>query len=152
MERTLILAKPDTVGKQVVGAVIARFQTAGLQLRAMKMMRLSLKQAEEFYKEHHGKPFYEGLVTFMTSGPIVAMIWEGEGAIAKARSVMGATNSAEAAAGTIRRDYGTNNRYNAVHGSDSPASAEREIKFFFKAEEIYSYQENDWKNEVSTGV
>jgi nucleoside-diphosphate kinase len=109
------------------------------------MLKLSASQAEGFYKEHHGKPFYEPLVKFMTSGPIVAMVWEGEDAITKARSVMGKTNSTEADPGTIRREYGTNNRYNAVHGSDSPASAEREIPFFFKAEEIYTYHDNDWK-------
>lgn len=145
MERTLVLAKPDTVGKHVVGAVTAKLEGAGLILRAMKMMKLSAQQAEQFYKEHHGKPFYEPLVAFMTSGPIVAMVWEAEDAIKKARTVMGKTNSTEADPGTIRREYGTNNRYNAVHGSDSPASAEREINFFFKPEEIYTYHDNDWK-------
>jgi nucleoside-diphosphate kinase len=109
------------------------------------MLRLTRAQAEEFYGEHHGKPFYEPLVQFMTSAPIVATVWEGEGAVAKARSVMGATNSTEAAPGTLRREFGTNNRYNVVHGSDSPNSAKREISFFFKPDELYPYQENDWK-------
>src|ERR1019366_3015983 len=99
------------------------------------MLKLSSAQAEEFYGEHKGKPFYPPLVRFMTSAPLVASVWEGEGAVAKARSVMGATNSPEAAPGTLRREFGTNNRYNVVHGSDSSASAQREIGFFFKAEE-----------------
>ncbi len=147
MQRTLILAKPDTVCKHVVGAVTTKFEQVGLVLRAMKMLRLSAKQAEEFYKEHLGKPFYGPLIKFMTSAPIVAMVWEGENAIAVARSVMGATNSTEAAIGTIRRHYGTDNRYNAVHGSDSLTSALREINFFFKPEEIYTYNDNDCKRD-----
>src|SRR5262249_35708352 len=106
----------------------------------LKMIRLSSSQAEAFYAEHKGKPFYEPLVRFMTSAPIVATVWEGEGAIAIARAAMGATNSPEAAPGTLRREFGTNNRYNVVHGSDSPASAAREIGFFFKPEEIYTYK------------
>ena len=118
---------------------------SGLHLRALKMMKVSRAQAEEFYKEHKGKPFYEPLISFMTAAPIVATAWDGEGAIAKARAAMGATNSTEAAPGTIRREFGTNNRYNLVHGSDSPASAEREVTFFFKPEELYTYQDNDWK-------
>lgn len=145
MERTLVLAKPDAVGKHVVGAVTAKLESAGLALRALKMMKLSRAQAEAFYKEHHGKPFFEPLVAFMTSAPVVAMVWEGEDAIKRARATMGATNSTEADPGTLRREYGTNNRYNAVHGSDSPASAEREIPFFFIPEEIYTYHDNDWK-------
>ena len=145
IERTCILAKPDAVCQNLTGKVLARFAEAGLSLRALKMLKLSRTQAESFYGEHKGKPFYEPLVQFMTSAPIVASVWEGEGAIAKARSVMGATNSQEAAKGTLRREFGTNNRYNVVHGSDSPASAEREIRFFFKPEEIYTYQDNDWK-------
>ena len=104
-------------------------------------------QAEEFYQEHKGKPFYAPLVKFMTSAPIVATVWEGSGAIAKARSVMGATNSPEAVPGTIRREFGTNNRYNVVHGSDSQVSSQREIGFFFKVDDLYSYEENDWKVE-----
>ena len=145
MERTCVLVKPDGVCKNVVGAVLARFAQAGLRLCGLKMLKLSPSQAEKFYGEHKGKPFYEPLISFMTSAPIVATVWEAEGAIAKARSIMGATNSTEAAAGTIRREFGTNNRYNVVHGSDSPASAEREVPFFFKPDEIYTYQENDWK-------
>ena len=145
MEQTCILVKPDGVCKNVVGRILSRFSEAGLKPRALKMIRLSPAQAETFYQEHKGKPFYEPLVAFMTSAPIVATVWEGEGAIAKARSVMGATNSTEAAPGTLRREFGTNNRYNVVHGSDSPASAKREIGFFFKPEEIQTYNDNDWK-------
>jgi nucleoside-diphosphate kinase len=145
MEQTCILVKPDGVCKNIVGTVLARFTQAGLHLRGLRMLKLSMAQAEEFYKEHKGKPFYEPLVAFMTSAPIVATVWDGAGAIAKARAVMGATNSPQADPGTIRREFGTNNRYNVVHGSDSPASAQREIGFFFKADELYSYGENDWK-------
>ena len=145
MQRTCILVKPDAVCKNLVGTVLARFAAAGLSLRALKMLRLSASQAQVLYGEHQGKPFYEPLVRFMTSAPIVASVWEGKGAIAKARSVMGATNSPEAAPGTLRKEFGTNNRYNVVHGSDSRAAAEREIQFFFKPEEIYTYKENDWK-------
>ena len=144
-ERTCILIKPDAVCKNLAGTILDRLAKVGLQLRAAKMIRLSPSQAEQFYAEHKGKPFYEPLIRFMTSAPIVATVWEGEGAIAQARAVMGATNSPEAAAGTLRREFGTNNRYNVVHGSDSDASAEREVKFFFKPEEVYSYHDNDWK-------
>ena len=145
MERTCILVKPDAVCKNLVGTVLERLAQAGLSLRAVKMVKLSAAQAEAFYKEHKGKPFYEPLVRFMTSAPIVATVWEGDQAIAKARSVMGDTNSPQAAAGTIRREFGTNNRYNVVHGSDSAAAAEREYRFFFPPDEIYTYDENDWK-------
>ena len=147
MERTCVLVKPDGVCRNLVGTVLARFAQAGLHLRGLKMLKLSSTLAEAFYKEHQGKPFYEPLVRFMTSAPIVATVWEGPGAIAKARAAMGATNSTEAAAGTIRKEFGTNNRYNMVHGSDSGSSAEREIGFFFKPEELHTYQENDWKVE-----
>jgi len=144
MEQTCILVKPDGVCKNVVGKVVSRFAEAGLQLRGLKMLKLSPQQAEQFYQEHKGKTFYEPLVRFMTSAPIVATVWEGAGAIAKARSVMGATNSPDAAPGTLRREFGTNNRYNVVHGSDSPASAAREITFFFKPDELHTYGADDW--------
>jgi len=144
MEQTCILVKPDGVCKNAVGAVLSRFSQSGLVVRGLKMMKLAPAQAEEFYKEHKGKPFYGPLIEFMTSAPIVATVWEGDGAIAKARSVMGATNSPEAAPGTLRREFGTNNRYNVVHGSDSSISAKREIGFFFEPEELYQYGANDW--------
>jgi len=145
MERTCVLVKPDGVCKNVVGTILARFAASGLHLRGLKMIKLDRVKAEGFYAEHKGKPFYEPLVAFMTSAPIVATVWEADGAIAKARSIMGATNSKEAAAGTVRREFGTDNRYNVVHGSDSPASATREVAYFFKPEELFSYQDNDWK-------
>ena len=144
MEKTCILVKPDAVCKNLVGAVLSRFAQAGLHLRALKMLKISSAQAEAFYQEHKGKPFYEPLIRFMTAAPIVATIWEGQEAIIKARSVMGATNSPEAAPGTLRREFGTNNRYNVVHGSDSQASAKRELEFFFKPEEVFMYDEDDW--------
>ena len=147
MEKTCILVKPDAVCKNLVGTVLDRFAKTGLQLSGLKILKMSDAQAEEFYQEHKGKPFYEALVKFMTSAPIVASAWAGDGAVAKARAVMGATNSPEAAPGTLRREFGTNNRYNVVHGSDSPVSAQREIRFFFKPEELFTYQENDWKVE-----
>src|SRR5262245_53072229 len=142
MEQTCILVKPDGVCKNIVGTILARFAEAGLQLQGLKMTKLSVPQAEAFYQEHKGKPFYEPLIRFMTSAPIVASVWQGTGAVQKARATMGATNSPDAAPGTLRRQFGTNNRYNVVHGSDSSASARREIEFFFKPEEIYKYQDN----------
>jgi len=146
MEQTCILIKPDGVCRNIVGTVLDRFAKKGLQLRGLRRLKLSAAEAQEFYKEHKGKPFYEPLVRFMTSAPLVATAWEGEGAIANARSVMGSTNSPEAAAGTLRREFGTNNRYNVVHGSDSAASAEREIRFFFKPGELFTYGPDDWKS------
>ena len=138
-ERTCTLVKPDGVEKQLIGTVLSRFEKAGLQLVGLKMLRLSRADAERFYAEHKERPFYPGLIEFMISSPIVASIWEGENAIQVARGVMGATNSPEAEMGTLRREFGTDNRRNLVHGSDSPKSAEREIAFFFKPEELFSY-------------
>lgn len=145
MQRTCILVKPDGVAKGRVGTVLDRLERAGLKLLGAKMIRLTSADAAGFYKEHHGKPFYDGLVRFMTSGPLLATAWEADEAIRKARDLMGATNSPEAAAGTLRREFGTDNRYNLVHGSDSAASAEREILYFFKPGELHAYGENDWK-------
>jgi len=145
IERTCILVKPDGVGQKRIGKVLDALETAGLKLVALKMTRLSADQAGQFYKEHHGKPFYEALVRFMTSAPLVATAWEGDGAIGLARSLMGATNSTAADPGTLRRAYGTDNRHNLVHGSDSTVSAKREIDFFFKPDELYSYGEKDWR-------
>ena len=126
---------------------MACFEKAGLQLIGLKMIHLSRAQAEQFYQEHKGRPFYEGLVQFMTSAPIMATAWQGDNAIATARSLMGATNSQEAAIGTLRKEFGTDNRKNLVHGSDSPRSAEREIPFFFKPEELFQYNAADWQKE-----
>ena len=145
MERTCVLIKPDGVCKKLVGTILARFEKAGLQLAGLKMARLSRAQAESFYREHKGKPFYAPLIDFMTSAPIVAVIWQGEGAVQKARSLMGATDSRQAQPGTLRREYGLDNRRNLVHGSDSAQSAAREAVFFFKPEELFDYEESDWQ-------
>ncbi|MCH8531908.1 MAG: nucleoside-diphosphate kinase [Saccharospirillum sp.] len=135
-ERTLSIIKPDAVAKNLVGAIINRFETANLSVVAAKMVHLSQEQAEGFYAEHKERPFFGALVEFMTSGPVVVQVLEGENAIAKNREIMGATNPAEAAAGTLRHDYANSIDANAVHGSDSSASAEREIAYFFQADEI----------------
>ncbi|MFL0807589.1 MAG: nucleoside-diphosphate kinase [Oceanobacter sp.] len=136
VERTLSIVKPDAVGKNVIGDILSRFEKAGLSIVAAKMVRLSDEQAGGFYAEHKERPFYNDLVAFMTSGPVVVQVLEGENAIALNRELMGATNPQEAAEGTIRADFAQSVDANAVHGSDSPASAEREIAFFFAGEEI----------------
>ena len=136
VERTLSIVKPDAVAKNVVGEIYSRFEKAGLQIIAAKMLRLSREQAEGFYAEHKGRPFFPALVDFMTSGPVTVQVLEGEGAIAKNRELMGATNPKEAEAGTIRADFAESIDANAVHGSDSEASAAREIAFFFSELEI----------------
>ncbi|GAB1261036.1 nucleoside-diphosphate kinase [Aurantivibrio plasticivorans] len=136
IERTLSIVKPDAVAKNVIGKIYSRFEDAGLQIVAAKMLHLSQEQAEGFYAEHKERPFFKDLVAFMTSGPVTVQVLEGEGAIAKNRDLMGATNPQEAAAGTIRADFASSIDANAVHGSDSPASAEREVAYFFNAEEI----------------
>ncbi|HBO12795.1 MAG TPA: nucleoside-diphosphate kinase [Halieaceae bacterium] len=136
VERTLSIVKPDAVGKNVIGKILSRFEDAGLTIVAAKMLRLSEAVAGGFYAEHKERPFYKDLVAFMTSGPVVVQVLEGENAIAKNRELMGATNPQEAEAGTIRADFAQSIDANAVHGSDSPASAEREIAYFFAASEI----------------
>ena len=136
VEQTLSIIKPDAVAKNVTGQINARFEAAGLQIVAQKMLRLSDDVAGGFYAEHKERPFYADLVAFMTSGPVVVQVLEGEGAIAKNRELMGATNPQEAAAGTIRADFAQTIDANAVHGSDSPESAAREIAYFFAASEI----------------
>ena len=132
MERTLSMIKPDAVEKGVIGAVIGRLEGSGLKIVAMRMVHLTKRQAEQFYAVHRGKPFYESLTEFMSSGRIVALILEGEGAIARYRELMGATDPAQADPGTIRKDYATNVERNAVHGSDAPETAAAEIRFFFR--------------------
>src|SRR5690554_466444 len=136
VERTLSIIKPDAVAKNVIGQIESRFENAGLRLVAMKMVQLSQEQAEGFYAEHRERPFFGDLVSFMTSGPVVVQVLEGEGAIAKNRELMGATNPKDAAAGTIRADFAESIDENAVHGSDSVESAAREIAYFFTAEEL----------------
>jgi len=136
LERTLSIIKPDAVAKNVIGAIVNRFETAGLRVVAQKMMHLSKEQAEGFYAEHKERPFFGALVEFMTSGPIVVMALEGEDAVRKNREIMGATNPQEAAAGTLRSDFAVSIDENAVHGSDAVQSAAREISYFFNDEEI----------------
>lgn len=136
VERTLSIIKPDAVGKNVIGEIYARFEKAGLKIVAAKMLHLSKQQAQDFYAVHKERPFYNDLVGFMTSGPVMVQVLEGEGAILKNREVMGATNPKDAAAGTIRADFATTVDENAVHGSDAVETAKVEIAFFFKDEEI----------------
>jgi len=133
IERTLSIIKPDAVAKNAIGEIVARFEKAGLKIAAMQMKQLSQADAEGFYAEHKERPFFGDLVSFMTSGPVVVQVLEGENAIALNRELMGATNPQEAAEGTIRRDFAESIDANAVHGSDSAASAEREIAYFFGA-------------------
>jgi len=136
VERTLSIIKPDAVGKNVIGEIVSRFEKGGLKVVAMKMLQLDENSAGGFYAEHKGKGFFDDLMEFMTSGPVIVQVLEGENAIARNRELMGATNPEEAAPGTIRADFANSIDANAVHGSDSPTSAEREIAYFFGAEEI----------------
>ncbi|MFT6551690.1 MAG: nucleoside-diphosphate kinase [Zhongshania marina] len=136
VQRTLSIVKPDAVSKNVVGEIYSRFEKAGLRIIAAKMLRLSREQAEGFYAEHKGRPFFPALVDFMTSGPVTVQVLEGEGAVLQNRELMGATNPKEAAAGTIRADFAESIDANAVHGSDSEESAAREIAFFFSTSEL----------------
>ncbi len=138
VEQTLSIIKPDAVAKNVTGQINSRFEAAGLQIVAQKMLRLSDELAGGFYVEHKERPFYPDLVAFMTSGPVIVQVLEGEGAILKNRELMGATNPAEADAGTIRADFAKSIDANAVHGSDSPASAAREIAYFFASSDLCS--------------
>ena len=136
VEQTLSIIKPDAVAKNVTGQINARFEAAGLQIVAQRMLRLSNEVAGGFYAEHKGRPFYADLVGFMTSGPVVVQVLQGEGAILKNRELMGATNPAEADAGTIRADFAKSIDANAVHGSDAPESAAREIAYFSAASDL----------------
>ena len=136
VERTLSIVKPDAVAKNVIGEIYARFEKAGLRIVAARMLRLSREQAEDFYAVHRERPFFGELVEFMTSGPIMVQVLEGENAIGKNREVMGATNPKDAAPGTIRADFAQQVTENAVHGSDGPETAAQEISFFFKDGEI----------------
>jgi len=136
VERTLSIVKPDAVANNVIGQIWSRFEGSGLKIVAAKMLRLSPEQAGGFYAEHQGRPFYDALVAFMTSGPVTVQVLEGENAIARNREIMGATNPKAAAPGTIRADFAQSIDANAVHGSDSAASAAREIAYFFTPAEI----------------
>lgn len=136
VERTLSIVKPDAVAKNVIGKIYDRFESNGLQIVASKMVQLSKEKAEGFYAEHSERPFFGDLVAFMISGPVCVQVLEGEGAIAKNRDLMGATNPKEADAGTIRADFASSIDANAVHGSDSAESAAREVAYFFSDDEI----------------
>lgn len=139
MERTYLMVKPDGVQRGLVGQIISRFEQRGYKIVGLKMMQIPREVAEKHYGEHAGKPFFTGLVDFITSGPVVAMVVEGKDVVATAREMMGATNPLKAAAGTIRATFGVDVGRNIIHGSDSLASAEREIGIFFKPEELVDY-------------
>lgn len=136
VERTLVIVKPDAVRKRVAGPIIARFEAAGFRILAMRLVHLTVPEAEGFYAVHRERPFFASLTRFMSQGPCVPMVLEGEGAIARVRELMGATNPAQAAAGTIRKDFAESIEANAVHGSDSPVSAAFEIPYFFPGIEL----------------
>ena len=138
VQRTFSIIKPDAVAKNAIGKILARFEAAGLKIIAARMMHLSRAQAEGFYAVHRERPFFKDLVKFMTEGPVVVQVLEGDNAIAKNREIMGATDSRKAAAGTIRQKFGTDIERNAVHGSDAPDTAKQEIGFFFTGADLAS--------------
>jgi len=139
VERTLIILKPDAVQRGLAGEIITRFEKKGLQVVGLKLMRIPQTLAETHYAPHKGKGFYEGLVKFMTSSPVVVLALAGKDSIAIARSLMGATFGSKAAPGTIRGDFGVSNSFNLIHGSDSPEAAQRELGLFFKPEELIDW-------------
>ncbi|HOD52669.1 MAG TPA: nucleoside-diphosphate kinase [Candidatus Hydrogenedentes bacterium] len=141
VERTFVMIKPDAVGRRLIGEVIGRYEAKGLKLVGLKMQIVSRALAEKHYAEHLGKPFYPGLLDFITSGPTIQMVWEGEEAIAMARKLNGATNSREADAGTIRGDFGLTVQNNLVHASDAPDTAKREIALYFEPAELWEYSQ-----------
>ena len=136
IERTFSIVKPDAVGKNIIGKIYRRFEDGGLKIVAARMVHLSREQAGQFYAVHRERPFYHDLIEFMTSGPVMVQVLEGENAISKNREIMGATNPADAVAGTIRADFAGDVEQNAVHGSDAPETAASEIRFFFSEEQI----------------
>jgi nucleoside-diphosphate kinase len=148
LERTLVLVKPDGVQRHLVGEVIARLERRGLHLVALKLMRIDQDLAKRHYAEHRGKPFFDGLIDFITSSPVVAMVWEGDDAVAQVRAVMGATNPSAAAPGSIRGDLAVNIGNNVVHGSDSPGRAGEEVALFFAPDELIEWSAADttWVN------
>ncbi len=143
MEKTFVMLKPDAVQRAIIGEIISRLERKGLKIVAMKMLRVDRELAERHYAEHRGKPFFEGLVSYITSSPVVAMVVEGKDAVKVVRTLVGATNPVEAQPGTIRGDYGLDVGRNVIHASDSKESAEREISLFFKPEEIFEYKRID---------
>lgn len=140
MERTLIIFKPDAMNRNLVGRILTRFEEKGLRMAALKLQKSPQSQVEQHYAVHKEKPFYGSLVEFMTAGPVILAVLEGPDAIAVVRNLLGATNGAKAAPGTIRGDFGLDQQYNLVHASDSPETAQKEIALFFKLDEIVSYQ------------
>ena len=142
-ERTFVLLKPDSIQRALIGEVVGRFERRGLKVVAMKMVRVSRSLGETYYAEHKGKSFFEPLMSYITAGPVVAMVLEGDGAVASVRRMMGKTNSAEAEPGTIRGDLALTIGRNVIHGSDSPESAKREIPLFFKPDELHTYSRID---------
>lgn len=140
MDRTFLMIKPDGVQRGLIGELVARFEKKGLKLVAAKFMKITPELAEQHYGEHKGKPFYEPLVDFITSGPVFAMVWEGDNAIALTRAMIGKTNAVEAAPGTIRSDYAVHTNFNLIHGSDSSENAAREIQIFFSEHELIDYE------------
>jgi nucleoside-diphosphate kinase len=153
MERTLIIFKPDAVQRGLCGEILTRFERKGLQIVGLKLMRIPRTLAETHYEPHRGKPFYEGLVRFMTSSPVVVLALAGKDAIAISRKMMGATFGSKAEPGTIRGDYGASNSFNLIHGSDAPESAQREIGLFFKPEELVEWTPavQPWVYDMSKG-
>ncbi|MDR3282130.1 MAG: nucleoside-diphosphate kinase [Candidatus Methanoplasma sp.] len=139
VERTYLMVKPDGVQRGLCGEIVSRFEKKGLKLVAAKFTAISKATAESHYGEHKGKKFYDSLISYMTSGPVLAMVWEGDGAVAVCRGIMGKTNPQESAPGTIRGDFGMVTGMNLIHGSDSPESAAREISLFFRPEELMAY-------------
>ena len=139
MERSLVLIKPDAMQRRLAGTVISRLEGEGLKLVALKMLHLDKALAERHYAIHAGKPFFEDLISYITSTPIIAIVFEGEGAVEAIRKTMGTTDPARAEPGTIRRDFGSDIQQNVVHGSDSVETAEKEIKLFFTGDEIFDY-------------
>ena len=153
METTLIILKPDAVQRGLMGRIISRFEEKGLQIVGAKLMQISPELAATHYKDHNGKPFYNGLVGFMTSSPVLVMAVRGIGAITIARSMMGATFGSKAAAGTIRGDFGVSNSFNLIHGSDGPEAAAKELGLFFGAGEVIDAQRaiDTWVYDSSSG-
>ncbi len=153
MERTLVILKPDAVQRGLVGRILARFEDKGLKLVALKMTTVARELAERHYAPHKGKDFYEPLLRFMTASPVILIVLEGRGAVAVTRTMMGATFGPDAAPGTIRGDFGVSKRFNLVHGSDSPETAEHEIGLFFEPAELHEWRPADWpwRYDFSTG-
>ncbi|WP_341278163.1 nucleoside-diphosphate kinase [Paenibacillus sp. FSL H8-0537] len=141
MERTFLMIKPDGVQRGLIGEIMSRFERKGLQLVAAKFMTVSQELAQKHYEEHEGKPFYEPLLAFITSGPVFAMVWQGDNVIALTRALIGKTNAVDALPGTIRSDFAVHTNFNLIHGSDSPENAVREISIFFTPEQLVDYEQ-----------